>query len=179
VAKFSQGPLRFLGLTLSGVGAALCIALLILDEHRELPEGLLLLIFLALAVVFWYVPRLTVRLRAAIARLGERSCRRSAVRFVRAATALAPYEAEYELDGDKLIYFRCKGEDRILAWQRQLTKFRSLGAAIQANNVTAIFRRPTSFLPAVVVLHVDSEWTRNVLERVGIPVSSLNSAATN
>jgi hypothetical protein len=100
-------------------------------------------------------------------RLSEKSCRRHAARLVRDARRFAPFDAHYDFKGSLLVYSRDK-DSRQIVWRRDLFKYRDRGLALRGASVTAIFRRPGSFHPSVVILQDNSDWLTRVLQDTGI-----------
>jgi hypothetical protein len=91
---------------------------------------------------------------------------------VRAARRLVPFELDYDLKGDLLVYSRGKDGAWRLVWHRVLRKFQPHGLAVQSASVTAIFRRPSSLVPSVVILQQSREWPATVLREIGITLES-------
>ena len=164
---------RAVGLALSWLGFALCLALLIPDTTAwaTQPSVWFVPLFAALALFFSFQLRIHQALQTTLRGVRERSCRRHAERLVRAARRAAPFEAAYELKGDLLTYVRGKPGESPPAWHRNLSKYRARGLAFHGASVSAIFRRPTSFLPAVVILKDNSDWLEGVLKEVGVAVA--------
>ena len=176
---------RAIGLTLSLLGLALCLAVLIPDttDWSTQPPVWFVPLFAGLFAVFCFQPRLTRALETAVRGVRERSCRRHAARLVRGARQQAPFEAAYELKEDLFSYERGKNGQSRRVWQRQLSKYRARGLAFHGASVSAIFRRPTSFLPSVVILKDDSDWLAQVLKEAGVAIAptacvSIGRAAT-
>lgn len=165
-------------------GFSICTLSLALDSYDTWwrPEVPLLAAFTALGLFAWFVaPGLSERLfhrttrfresiRAWSVRSSMTSSGKLATRVLKKATALAPYEARYTLRGSMLRAERVKSGQAEVAWQRDLTKYRPKGLGISGEKVTVIFRSPRSLLPAVCILHLESDWIRGALERFGIPV---------
>jgi len=173
----TMGVLRVIGVILSLVGLALCVLLLTQTTRQGSAATIgFALCFAGLAVVFYCVPRLTLGIRAWSLRRSENRCRRRAKKFFRAADALAPYEAEYDIKGELLTYAKGKDGKWQHGWHRNLGTFRDRGLALQSASLTALFRRPSSFLPAVIVLQTDPAWLGERLREFSIAVSSVSSA---
>ena len=128
-------------------------------------------VFVAFFLFFVFTPRIVAGLHRWSLGRADKRARAQADRCVSQARRLAPYEAEFDFRGDLLLYLRGKEGVWQLAWSRMLGKFRKRGLAIQAENVTVIFKRPKSLQPAVVILHRDRDWTASILEDAGITLS--------
>jgi hypothetical protein len=163
-----QKVLRGVGLGVTLLGLALCLWYVI-EIRRSLFIEFSLALFIAFALIFFFVPQLLFKVRAWGARQSELRCRTRARKVFRPALKLAPFEAEYDLKGDLVVYSRCKNGEWNVAWHRKLSKFRT-GVAMQSGRMTAIFRKPRSFLPAVVILHERPDQIGEVLSAAGIAI---------
>jgi hypothetical protein len=152
----------------------LAILLLSFDtpEWYSQPSVYLIPLSATLIVVFvlLLLPRTQPRMKAWSSRVSERLNRRSSARMLRTARALAPFEACYHLQGDLLIYTRGKGSEWSLVWHRKLKRYRANGIAKMSGNLTAIFPKAKALSPVALILQVDPEWTRVVLNEAGITV---------
>jgi hypothetical protein len=169
--------LSVLGLLLSIVALLLCVASLAFDSSMwwRRPETWAIPLFIALAVMFIFSARLRDRLQSWAFRVAQRRARRRADKLVKVARNLAPYEADFDVKGDLLVYSRGKEGDWQLAWSRKLSKFRTRGVAVQASNVTAIFRKPRSFVPSIVILQTDPAWVREALQSAGLAFKPIDA----
>jgi len=164
---------RAIGILASLFGIALTLAFLVLGspEWAVPPDPWFLPIFCASLVLFCRAPRIRLSLQTSVSawarRVSEKSCRRQAATFVSHARRFAPFEAHYDFKGSLLIYSREK-DGRHLVWKRDLRKYRDRALAIRGANVTAIFRRPGSFYPPMVILQDGSDWLTRVLQEAGI-----------
>ena len=169
---------RAAGIVASLLGIALTLAFLVLGSPSWAvpPDPWYLPVFSAGFVFFWFAHRLQPSLQSGIRawgeRTSERSCRRGAARCVRDARRLAPFDAHYEVKDSLVVYSREKDGRRIV-WRRDLSKYRTRGLALRGTSVTAIFRRPGSFYPSVVILHDSSDWLTRVLQDTGINSSQI------
>jgi hypothetical protein len=105
------------------------------------------------------------------ARTLERAGRRGplrAVRFIRQARRLVPFEADFSLQGDLLTYSRNKDGRWQHAWHRQMTKFCQHGVAMQSPHVIAIFARSCALFPSVVILSDGSDELPLALSALGL-----------
>lgn len=162
---------RAMGILAALLGIALTLGFGILGtpDWATPPDWAFLPVFVVGLVCFYQLPRIHALIHAWMRRFREKSCRRYAKRLVLAARQHAPFDAEYELKDDCLTYVRDKNGSRQLAWQRRLSKYKNRGLALQGTTVTAIFRRPTSFTPSVVILRDGSGWLASVLQDAGVP----------
>ena len=163
---------RALGMMLSLLGLILVCTLRFFDTRSWSTQPALWYIplFLAFIVVMVFQPQLAARVREWSQRRSDNQARRLADKRLRAARRLAPYEADYDLKGDLLIYTRCKDGEWRLAWFRALGKYRARGLAVQADSITAVFRRPSSLVPSILILQSDRDWTGQVLREAGVTV---------
>jgi hypothetical protein len=180
-ARWQSGPAanvvfkiaRVAGLLASLTGVALTLAFLVLGSPSWAvpPDPWYLPIFGAALVFFLVLPRIRPSLQASVRawaqRVSEKSCRRHAQRMVRDARRFAPFDAHYACKGSLLVYSREKDSQKIV-WRRDLLKYRQRGLALRGTSVTAIFRRPGSFYPSVVILQDSSDWLTHVLQDAGI-----------
>jgi hypothetical protein len=168
LARFARG----FGLVLSVLGLVFCLSLPNVDPNIwGPPPGPWFILLFAVGVLFFYLlPRLTARMRDGLQRFRMRSCRRCAERLVVNARENAPFVAVYTSEGDALTYAREKNGELNEVWMRTLVKHARRGLAVRGQSVTAIFRRPTSLVPSIVVLHDESQWLTQVLEKVGIAI---------
>jgi hypothetical protein len=165
---------RTVGMSASVLGLALCTALLYFDTRSwsTQPSIWFIPIFVAFFLVLLFQPPIGRRIREWSLGKADRRARRNAERAVRAARRLAPFELDYDLKGDLLVYSRGKDGAWRLVWHRVLRKFQPRGLAVQSASVTAIFRRPSSLVPSVVILQQSREWPATVLREIGITLES-------
>ena len=167
--------LRIVGGLLSLFGLALCLLFalaepLLLGDPRTL---FAIVAFVGFVAVFFYIDRLHPTMKAwSLARADKRS-RRHADKLVSIARKLAPFEANFDLQGDLLVYSRGKNDAWIEAWNRKLGKFRRRGLAMHTANVTAVFRRPRSLFPSIVILRDGSDWLSQALQAIDFPATAL------
>jgi len=169
------GVARWVGLIACLLAFLLIGALLYFDtrEWATQPPVWYLPVFAGLFLFFVFTPRVVVGLQRWSFGRADKRARRMADKCLSQARRLAPYEAEFDFRGDLLLYLRGREGVWKLAWSRALGKFRERGVAVQAESVTALFSRPKSLGPAVVILHRDREWTASILQHAGITVSRL------
>jgi hypothetical protein len=165
---------RAAGMSLSVLGLALCSGLLYFDTRSWSTQPSIWFIptFVAVFPIFLFQPRIERRVREWSLGRADRRARRNAERAVRAARRLAPFEADYDLKGDLLVYSRGKDGAWRLTWSRMLRKFQPRGVAFQSASVTAIFRRSSSLVPSLVILQQSREWPASVLRGIGITLES-------
>ena len=90
-------------------------------------------------------------------------------RCVNEAKKLAPFEAEYNIDGLSVSYLRLQGEDRKHVWTRKLK-----GVAVHHSLVTLFFKKWTSLSPIMVILHEDFDLLKPALEQQDIEFKSFS-----
>ncbi|MBC7983481.1 MAG: hypothetical protein H7Y02_06470 [Candidatus Obscuribacterales bacterium] len=164
--------LSVVGVIVAVVGLALCVFPLIVDSNRwwTRPETGYVAVFTGFMAIFCSLPRCGGRIRAWTLRRADARSRTGAGKLVHAAKTLAPFDADFNLKGDVLIYMRGKEGKWQLAWHRDLSKFRKRGMAMQSSNVTAIFRRPTATFPSIVILQDNPDRMRDALREIGVPI---------
>jgi hypothetical protein len=171
-AKALLQTARVIGILASICGLGLCAVRLYFDSSSWTARSnmLLLLFFVTCSLIFAYQPWLVRRTWEWSFRGADRRARRHAERLVRVASRMAPFEADYEFKSDVLTYARGKDNAWHKGWSRPLKRFQARGLAVQAASVTVIFRKRTSFLPSVVILHEDREWPASVMRDAGIAI---------
>ena len=159
------------------LGLLLVSALLYFDTTRwaTQPEPWTIPLFIAFIAVFVFQPQLTARIGEWSLRQADKRARRHANKGLRQARKLAPYEADYDLKGDLLVYSRTKDGEWRFAWFQTLGKFRGRGIAIQGESITAVFDRPSSLMPSILILQRGRDWTGQVLQEVGVTLERTNT----
>lgn len=157
--------LRWLGLSLSILGITLCVFYLVYP--RSCPKWFLaeayLLFFVLVGVLFYYFPRIQARYHARVKNAGKRSCQKMARRMLAHARKQLPFDAKYEVHGDLISYSRGKDDQWQRVWRRKAKGFALLG-----RNAALLFRRPTSLIPTMLILHHDHEAMASVLKGPGV-----------
>jgi len=169
--QFAQNFLRVVGMVLSLVGLGLAVWMLT-QSRLSAYKISLVAIFIAFFAILNFLPRWLPRLQSWTARRSENRCRRRAQKSFKGALKLVPYEAEYDVKGDLVVYSRGKDGEWNVAWHRKLSKFRERGMALQSPNLTVIFRKPNSFLPEILILCGAQDWAGELLREVGISTTS-------
>jgi len=164
--------LRLTGLLLSIVGVILCLFYLVYPSTcpKWFFAEAYLLFFILAGVLFYYLPRVETRFLGRLKKAGGNSCKRMARRLIAKARKLLPFEAEYDIKGDLITYYRGKDNERQQAWSRQIGGFAILG-----ENVTLLFRKPTSLLPKMLILYEDIESMEPVLKNLDIAYKAIVS----
>lgn len=159
--------LRRVGLLLSLLGIVLSVFYLVYPSAcpRWYLAELFLLFFVAAALSFYVLARIEVRYISSMKQAGSRGCMRMARRLVSKARKIVPYVAEYSVKGDLLTYFRGMENDRWLqVWSRRIKGF-----AIMGETVTLLFRKPTSIVPTMLILHDNNEAVEPILKGLDLP----------
>jgi hypothetical protein len=147
--------LRLVGIVLSILGAALCGATIMSEHNWTLisirPETYFILFILS-SILFYSLPRLDLRMKNWVKKISVRSCAKLSKKALKNARSCVPYKAEYDIKGGSISYYREKDGALKLAWSRKLK-----GVAIQSDFATIIFKKWTSFIPVIVILHADYE----------------------
>ncbi|WP_312436090.1 hypothetical protein [Janthinobacterium sp.] len=104
-------------------------------------------LFATLLVLLVLVPRVIVWQRQPWQRLWRAIARRIAARQLNSARALAPFEAQYDIDDNVVTYTRITAASTTVRWTRTLA-----GRAIFGNGYT-LFLEPAPSLQCVLLLH--------------------------
>jgi len=164
---FSRGIvfLRRLGMSLSLIGIALNVYYLV--DPGSCPRWLFaeayLLFFVVMSVFFYVLPRIQARIHARFRTAGRRGSQKLARRMVAQARKRLPFDARIEVSGDLISYSRGKDGRWERIWSRK-----PKGFAVVGRNVALLFRKPTSLIPIMLVLHRDPEAMEPVLKQLGI-----------
>lgn len=110
--------------------------------------------------IFYFLPNSKDYRPSWSKKLAIKTCQRSARQCVKNAKSAAPFEAEYEVNGDSISYYRWKDNIRELVWTK---KFK--GIAIHGTLVTLFFNKWTSVSPIMVILHQNFDEFEPVLEQ--------------
>lgn len=157
--------LRLLGLSVSIFGLALSAFYLLYPS--TCPKGFsaegFLLFFILGSVLFYFLPRINARYHAWLKQLGQGGSRRMARRVVAQARKQVPFDAQYEINGDLIRYSRGRDGQWQQAWSRKLKGF-----ALVGRNAVLLFRKPTSLIPTMLILHQDPEAMASILTGLGL-----------
>ena len=104
-------------------------------------------LFATLLVLLVLLPRVIVWQRQPWQRLWRAIARRIAARQLNSARALAPFEAQYDIDDNVVTYTRITAASTTVRWTRTLA-----GPAIFGNGYT-LFLEPAPSLQCVLLLH--------------------------
>ena len=104
-------------------------------------------LFATLLALLVLVPRVIVWQRQPWQRLWRAIARRIAARQLNSARALAPFEAQYDIDDNVVTYTRITAASTTVRWTRTLA-----GPAIFGNGYT-LFLEPAPSLQCVLLLH--------------------------
>jgi hypothetical protein len=120
-------------------------------------------IFSVLLFWFWNKDKSTARLRARYRPLWRRLAGRGARRMLKVAARTAPFDAEYDLRGDWLTYYRSKNGKHDFAWARRMS-----GLRVGGNGFTLLFKKESAAYPYMIVLHDASTELEACLDAAGI-----------
>ena len=104
-------------------------------------------LFATLLVLLVLLPRVIVWQRQPWQRLWRAIARRIAARQLNSARALAPFEAQYDIDDNVVTYTRITAASTTVRWTRTLA-----GPAVLGNGYT-LFLEPAPSLQCVLLLH--------------------------
>ena len=161
----SRSVLRLLVLVLSLLGAIFSFILIVYPSAcpRWFYAQWFLLFFTLTAIFAYFMPRFDARYFKALSGVGEKGCKKMARRFVKKALEQVPFDAEYVIRDDSVTYYRNKNEHWHQIWSRRMKGF-----AIQGEKVTLLFRKSTSLVPFMLVMHSDRLAMESVLKELGI-----------
>ena len=124
-----------------------CVA----ESSRHIFFGLAALLFVE-ALALWLLPRRADGIGAGLREWFAKLFGNRAASMMRKTGRATPFEAVYDLRGDLLTYARIEKGHWTQRWHRNLGKFRSRGVALQTPGLLAIFRKPGTVVPALIVL---------------------------
>ena len=158
--------IRIIGLSASIFGLGLSVYVILLTPswcplwiHIEYYA----LVFIATAFLFYYLLVIQNLIQNWSKQYASKSCKKLARKCVKEAKTEAPYIAEYKIEDDNLIYNRIKDDVSKPAWTRKLK-----GVAFHGKFATVFFRKWTSFLPIMIILHEDFHPIESVLANLHI-----------
>jgi len=157
----THSVLRLLGLVLSMLGVLLSVFYLVYPSAcpKWFFAEAYLLLFILSGVLFYYLPRIQAGYHAWFKKAGKRGCQKLARRLIAGARKQVPFDAKYQITGDLIRYSRGKDGQWQQAWSRKAKGFALLG-----QNVTLLFRKPTSLIPTMIILHHDCDAMESVLK---------------
>jgi len=161
----STSLLRLAGIIFSLLGIFLCVFYLAYPSScpKWFFAEIYLLAFIIFAVFFWYLPQIEEKITAKLKTAGKGGARKMARRSVAKARKCVPYTAEYSIKGDLLYYYRIVNKHRYTVWSRRLKGFVFVG-----KHTLLFFRKPTSFVPVMLILFENNEDVEHVLKQPGI-----------
>jgi hypothetical protein len=166
ITKPVESILRILGLTLSVFGLLLCMAVALLAPSWcpvWLEIQIFIPAFLALALFFYYLPKMDKYRRKWIDYFSRKNCDNHARRCMSQLLVLVPLVIEYRLNGKTVTCVRCKNGQRTEAWVKHLS-----GVAFQGSAVTAFFKKKASIYPKAILLHRETETVNEVLKELAL-----------
>lgn len=125
--------------------------------------GYFALAFVLLLVVFYFLPSIQSSIQKWNRNYAFKNCKKIAGKCVKEARKQAPYLAVYEFKGNTIFYYRVKDNISKLAWTRKLK-----GVAFHGKRATVFFRKWTSFIPKIVILHEDANPVEAVLNSLPV-----------
>ncbi len=167
--------IRYFGLGLSILGLLLMWVLWfggfgwVFKPSQQVP---LSLVFVLLLVLYYYLPRAEQAMQRWTDRVSQKSCRKLAKKCIRQADKTVPFEAQYEIKGDLISYYRRQEHTADepsweFVWNRRLQ-----GHAMQASKATVMFKKNTSIAPKIIILHEQAEPLADLLKQLKISVQA-------
>ncbi len=171
--------LRYLGLLLCVAGALICAGSLFLGmawDHRVWPLWSLLVLFVLLAWFFIKNPVLEQRAKKWTERVSQKSCRKLAKKCVKQADGMVPFQAQYEIKGNLISYYRKQpeadetSEHWQFVWNRKMAGF-----AVHSRHATVFFKKERSIQPTIIVLHHGASEVQRILSSLNINSQNIES----
>jgi len=165
LATKTLSVLRLLGLVFSTLGSALAVFYLVYPSAcpKWFYAEAYLLFFILTTGLFLYLPRIQARYIAWLTNAGKPASQKLARRMIAGAWKRIPFEAKYVIHGDQINYFRGNDNQWQQAWSRKMKGFALLG-----KNATLMFRKSTSLIPTLLILHHDHKAMESVCKDLGI-----------
>jgi len=163
--------IRIIALIVSIAGLALSIFMWYMHPHNSqelIPLHISAIIFLIVGLIFFFQPQMQPRIRRWILSRTKRRCTRRASGLLSKARALTPFTIQYNIRDRHVACFQCKGGVWKLRWLRNIK-----GVAFQGLALTAVFSKPTSLYPRMLILHNDASQLKEALDTLGIPVNAI------
>ncbi|HEY5601713.1 MAG TPA: hypothetical protein VIM41_01240 [Gammaproteobacteria bacterium] len=166
----STSLLRLIGVLVSSLGVLVCVFYLVYPSScpKWFFAELYLLFFIATGWLFYFLPRIEIRIITRLKNAGGKSCKNMARRLIAKAKKLVPYDAEYTIKGDLITYYRGKNNNWQQVWSRRLKGF-----AIVSKHAILLFRKPTSIQPTMLILYENNEIMESVLKELGVSYKTL------
>ena len=128
------------------------------------------------ALALWLLPRRAERMGAAVREGFARFFGNRTATLMRKTRRAVPFEAVYDLRGDLLAYARNENGRWTQRWHRNLGKFRTRGVALQTPGLLAIFRKPGTVVPAMIVLTAEDGGMAAAIRALGWTIVDLDPA---
>lgn len=126
------------------------------------------LTFFVLLIFFYFIPVVHVHIKNWNKSYAYRNCKKIAGKCVKDARIQAPYIAHYKFSDNEVTYFRIKDDESKFAWKRKLK-----GVAFHGKYATVFFRKWTSFIPKIIILHENYDSLASVLDELSINVKPM------
>ncbi len=161
--------LRVIGILGSLIGAVLCFFLVKSSGYIAGIQTEFYIVFFIITLCFFYfLPSMEGSIKKWTKNRSIINCKKLAKKCVKKARKLTPFQAEYDIKGDLITYYRAKDDVWKLAWTRRLK-----GVAIHGQSATLFFRKWTSIQPTMVILHGDFSPLETVLSHLNIEFRSI------
>jgi hypothetical protein len=161
--------LRVIGILGSLIGAVLCFFLVKSGGYiAGIQTELYIIFFIITFLLFYFLPLWQESLKNWTRNRSTNTCRKLAKKCVKKARKLTPFQAEYDIKGDLISYYRGQDDVWKLAWSRRLK-----GVAIQGQSATLFFRKWTSIQPTIVILYEGSSPLETILSHLNIEFRSI------
>lgn len=94
---------------------------------------------------------------------------------LKGARAAAPYQAEYEFEGERVVHRRNAANRAVVAWSSSLR-----GWSLEGEQFTLLFKQENAVAPYCIILHEPSAAFNAYLDNLGVrPIVSAHESRTN
>ena len=163
--------LRWLGFIVSIFGLLLCIFYYVYPS--SCPKWFIVefyfFLFILFGLLFYFLPKVEVKVKRVGDKLSEKSCARMARSFLAKAKKIVPYEVEYLIKGNLVTYYRGKDDKWKQVWNAQLK-----GCAILGKHCAVFFRKSTSYIPMVLIYYDSDQAIESVLKHLKVDYEYFN-----
>jgi hypothetical protein len=151
------------------IGAVLCFFLAKSGGYiAGIQTEFYIVFFIITFLLFYFLPSVEGSIKNWTKKRTINTCKKLAKKCVKKARKLTPFQAEYDIKGDLISYYRGQDDVWKLAWSRRLK-----GVAIQGQSATLFFRKWTSIQPTIVILYEGSSPLETILSHLNIEFRSI------
>ncbi|TDR23740.1 hypothetical protein [Marinicella litoralis] len=171
--------LRYFGLLLCLAGIVIMLLALVYQPTWSFSQAQvygLLVFFVLVAWFFIQMPKFDAKAKKWTDNTSQKSCRKLAKRCVKQAKGMLPFQAQYEIKGDLISYYRKQPtsdeghEQWHFVWNRKMCRY-----AVQSALVTVFFKQAKSIQPKIIVLHDKPDELKASIRLYDISLLSMTS----